>query len=52
MFGVLLIDVSKAFDRLSHNLLIAKLNAYGLDKNAVRFVYDYLKSRKHSKKSN
>ena len=46
MFGALLTDLSKAFDCLSHNLLIAKLNAYGFNNKAVRFVYDYLTSRK------
>ena len=43
-------DLSKAFDCLSHNLLIAKFNAYGFDNKAVRFVYDYLASRKQRSK--
>ena len=40
----------KAFDCLPHNLLIAKLNAYGFDSKAVRFNYDYLTSRKQRTK--
>ena len=32
------------------NLLIAKFNAYGFDNKAVRFVYDYLASRKQRSK--
>ena len=40
-----LTDLSKAFDCLSHNLLIAKLDAYGFDKSALKFIYDYLKSK-------
>ena len=50
VFGALLTDLSKAFDCLPHNLLIAKLNAYGFDNKAVRFVYDYLTSRKQRTK--
>ena len=43
-FGALLTDSSKAFDCLSHELLIAKLNAYGFNMSALRFVHSYLKS--------
>ena len=44
-FGALLTDLSKAFDCLSHELLIAKLNAYGFNMSALRFVHSYLKNR-------
>ena len=46
VFGAFLTDLSKACDCLPHNLLIAKLNAYGFDNKTVRFVYDYLTSLK------
>ena len=45
-FGVLLTDLSKAFDCLSHELLAAKLSAYGVYIWAVWFIYDYLSNRK------
>ena len=43
--GAILTDLSKAFDCLRHDLLIAKLDAYGFDKSDLKFIYDYLKSR-------
>ena len=44
--GVLLTDLSKAFDCLSHELLIAKFNAYGFDYMSTKLIYSYLTSRK------
>ena len=51
-FGALLTDLSKAFDCLSHELLIAKLNAYGFNMSALRFVHSYLKSSMQRTKIN
>ena len=44
--------MSKAFDCLNHDLLIAKLEAYGFDKSALLFIKDYLKNRKQRTKVN
>ena len=35
-------DLSKAFDCLSHNLLIEKLEAYGFDTKAISIFKSYL----------
>ena len=40
--GTILMDLSKAYDCLPHDLIIAKLGAYGLDTNSLRFLFDYL----------
>ena len=44
--GALLTDLSKAFDCISHDLLIAKLYAYGFDMQAITLVHSYLSDRK------
>ena len=51
-FGALLTDLSKAFDCLPHDLLIAKLNAYGFDKKALKLIHSYPSSRKQRVKVN
>ena len=43
-------DLSKAYECLSHDLLIAKLEAYGLDVVSLNFLLDYLSLRKHRTK--
>ena len=43
VFGAFLIDLSKAFDCLPHDLRITKLNAYGFNMLALRFVHNYLR---------
>ena len=39
-------DLSKAFDCLLHDLLIAKLHAYGFEIDSLRLIYSYLAGRK------
>ena len=51
-FGVLLTDFSKAFDCLSHDLIIAKLNAYGFGLPALNLMQSYLSERKQRTKVN
>ena len=50
--AALLTDLSKAFDCLPHNLLLAKLHAYGVDKPALKYIKDYLHHRKQKVKIN
>ena len=44
--GTVLTDLSKAFDWIAYDLLIAKLAAYGFSDTALRYVYSYLSNRK------
>ena len=50
--GAALTDLSKAFDCLNHELLIAKLNAYGFSRSALLFIHSYLTDRKQRVKVN
>ena len=43
--GAVIMDLSKAFDTINHELLIAKLHAYGLAKPALKLLYSYLRNR-------
>ena len=45
-------DLSKAFDTLNHDLLIAKLGAYGFETDALRYMKSYLTNRKQRVKVN
>jgi hypothetical protein len=46
MFISILMDLSKAFDCLPHNLLLLKLEAYGLSKNSLKLLQSYLENKK------
>ena len=40
--GAVLMDLSKAFDTINHELLIAKLDAYGFSNKSPELIIDYL----------
>ena len=50
--GAVLMDLSKAFDTVNHELLIAKLHAYGFQKSALKLLLNYLSKRWQSTKIN
>ena len=50
--GAVMTDLSKTFDCIPQDLLIAKLEAYGLDNYTICYVYSYLKNRKQCVKIN
>ena len=52
MFRALLTDLSKAFDCLNHDILIAKSNAYGFSLPALRLIRDYLLNKKQRTRIN
>ena len=49
-FGALLTDLWKAFECLSHDLLITKLHSYGISLASLKLLTDYLTNRKQRTK--
>ena len=50
IYETILMDLSKAFDCLPHDLLVAKFEAYGIDNTGLNLIYNYLSSRKQPTK--
>ena len=50
VFAAVLTDLAKAFDCIPHQLLIAKLSAYGFDIKSIYFISVCLKNRKQKTK--
>ena len=48
MVGVMMVDLSAAFDMVDHKLLLEKLELFGLDENALQWVSSYLSQRYQS----
>ena len=43
--GAVLMDLSKAFDTIKHDLLIAKLHVFGFSKEFLKCLHSYLSNR-------
>ena len=52
VFEALLTGLSKAFDCIPHDIVIAKLEAYGFHIDALKLIHDYLLNRKQRVKVN
>ena len=50
--GGVLMDLSKAFDTINHQLLLAKLHAYGFSQQTLAIICSYLSNRKQRIKIN
>ena len=46
MVGAIFMDLSKAFDCIPHDLIIAKSYAYGFGEKALVLIYSFLKRQK------
>ena len=50
VFTAVMTDLSKTFDCISHELLVAKLHAYGFDESSLEVTISYLKNRTQTTK--
>ena len=50
--GAVLMDLSKTFNTIKHDLLVAKLYAYGFSKESLKLLHSYLSNRWHRTKIN
>ena len=50
--GGILMDLSKAFGKINHELLVEKLNAYEIRTEALKLIFSYLNNRKQGVKIN
>ena len=50
--GALFMDLSKAFDNVDHNHLLANLTAYGINLDAIQLLRSYLSKRHQRVKVN
>ena len=46
LVGSVMVDLSKAFDTVDHDILLRKLCRYGVREGELRWFEDYLKERK------
>ena len=51
-FGALLTDLSKTFDCIYYELILAKLYAYGFSLRALRLIHSYLTNSKQGTRVN
>ena len=50
LVGAVLMDLSKPFYSIIHDLLFEKLKAYGFERKTLKFIYSYLTNRKQAVK--
>ena len=50
--GAVLMDLSKTYDTIKHDLLIAKLYAYSSNKESLKLLHSYVSNRWHRTKRN
>ena len=52
VIAAVLMDFSKAYACIHHDLLIAKLHAYGIGRQALKLLYSYLTNRNQRVRNN